>query len=67
MKRVTVEYLCDFCGEHIPTTTDRKDHLGKVVFIRNGGIEKHDAIDLCNSCYQNMKAYCANHKKDKPA
>ena len=67
MKKVTVKFSCDFCGASIPYYKIRNEHIGKVISIRDGTTGSNQVIDLCDSCYENLTAYCANHKKDKPA
>lgn len=60
----TDRYFCDFCGSEIPPK-EYWGNEGVEITIKDGIIARPVKLDLCNSCYEGMKAYCSTHKKDE--
>ena len=60
----TDRYFCDVCGSEIPPK-EYWGNDGAEITIKDGIVARPVKMDLCKSCYENLRTYCANHKKDK--
>lgn len=59
----TDRYFCDVCGSEIPP----KEYWGNdgvEITIKDGIIARPVKMDLCKSCFENMKTFCKTHKKE---
>ena len=64
MRETTYKYICDLCGCEIKEVNQWVLD-GNTVTIREGIIARPIVMDICKTCFENMKTFCKTHKKEK--
>ena len=57
------KYFCDFCKCEIPPK-EYWGNNGVEITIKDGIVARPVKMDLCKSCFENMKTFCKTHKKE---
>lgn len=62
MKKVYIDYTCDFCGKEIARTFD-KSFMGNEIELKKGIVGEPLTLDLCDHCYMKLKEYCVQNRQ----